>query len=89
MTVEKKKGRKRHIGRDTLGCILAVKVHKTNIHDTKSGIFHAISAYCKYQTIKKFCCDGGYRSNFVKLIKFIEKRSKTPPFRAGDISRNI
>lgn len=54
LTVEKNKGRKRHIVVDSLGCILAVKVHRANLHDTKSGIFVAISAYRKYPSIQKY-----------------------------------
>lgn len=56
---------------DILGCLLAVKVHRANLHDTKAGIFPAIQAYRKYPTIKKFCGDGGYRGTFVELVKSI------------------
>ena len=28
-----------------MGCLLALKVHKANLHDTKSGIFTALEAY--------------------------------------------
>ena len=43
--VEKNKGHKRHILTDTLGNLLAVKVHRANLHDTKAGIFPAIKAF--------------------------------------------
>ena len=46
-------GRKRHIVVDSLGCLLAVKVHRANLPDTKSGIFVAISAHRKYPSIQK------------------------------------
>ena len=52
------KGHKRHILTDTLGNILAVKVHRANLHDTKSGIFPAVKAWHKYPTIKTFCADN-------------------------------
>ena len=37
-TVERIKGRERHIVVDTMGNLLAIIVHTANIHDTKSGI---------------------------------------------------
>ena len=30
---------------DTMGNILAVKVHRANLHDTKAGIFPAVKAF--------------------------------------------
>jgi len=51
--------------------LLAVKVHRANLHDTKAGIFPAISAYRKYPTIKAFCADGGYRKTFVDNVQSI------------------
>ena len=56
---------------DTIGCLLAVKVHRANLHDTKTGIFAAIAAYRKYPSIQKFCGDGGYRGTFVDNVKTI------------------
>ncbi|MFR6400009.1 transposase [Ruminococcus sp.] len=38
MTVEKTKGRKRHIVTDTMGNLLCIHVHAANIHDTKGGV---------------------------------------------------
>ena len=61
---KKVKGRKHHIVVDTLGNLLAVKVHAANIHDTKSGIGPAMRAYEKYPTIERFCGDEGYRKSF-------------------------
>lgn len=62
-------GGKRHIVIDSIGCILAVKVHRANFHDTKAGIFVAIRAFRLYPTIKKFCGDGSYLGNFVTAVK--------------------
>lgn len=56
---------------DTLGCLLTVKVHRANIHDTKAGIFPAVQAYRKYPSIKKFCGDKDYRKTFVANVKSI------------------
>ena len=64
MAEKKVKGRKRHIVTDTMGNLIAVDVHAANIHDTKSGINPAKKAYEKYQTIRKFCGDDGYRKSF-------------------------
>ena len=62
------KGRKRHIVTDTMGNLLAIKVHAANTHDTKSGIDPAKKAIKKYPTIKGFCADAGYRKTFVLLV---------------------
>lgn len=70
-TGKKTKGRKRHIVTDTLGCLLALKIHKANLHDTKAGIFPAIEACRKYSTIQKYCGDSGYRGSFVANLKSI------------------
>ena len=56
---------------DTLGNILAVKVHRANLHDTKAGIFSAVKAYRLYPTIRAFCADAGYRKTFVANIESI------------------
>ena len=61
---KKIKGRKRRIVVDTQGNLLAIVVHAANIHDTKSGINPAKRAFMKYQTIKRFCGDDGYRKSF-------------------------
>ena len=65
MTGKKTKGRKRHIVVDVMGNLLAVIVHAANIHDTVSGIEPALFAFERYQSIKKFCADAGYRGTFV------------------------
>ena len=46
------------------GNLLAVTVHATNIHDTKSGILVARDAFEKYPSIQRFCADAGYRKTF-------------------------
>ena len=53
---------------DTMGNLLSVVVHAANIHDTKSGIHPAKKAFAKYQTIKKFCGDEGYRKSFEEAV---------------------
>lgn len=69
LTEEKKKGIKRQITTDTIGCLLSVVVHKANLHDTKIGIWAATIAFLLYPTIEKFCGDGGYRKTFVEEVK--------------------
>jgi len=55
VTMEEKKQRhKRHIVTGTMGNILAVKVHRANLHDTKAGIFPAVKAYRLYPIIQAF-----------------------------------
>ena len=54
-----------------MGNLLAVKVHRANLHDTKAGIFPAIKAYRLYPTIQAICADSGYRKTFVANIKTI------------------
>jgi putative transposase len=67
---KKVKGRKRHIVVDTMGNLLAVKVHAANIHDTVAGIVPALQAYESYPTIEKFCGDAGYRGTFEVEVFF-------------------
>ena len=54
-----------------MGNILAVKVHRANLHDTKAGIFPAIKAYRLYPTIQAICADAGYRKTFVINVQNI------------------
>ena len=54
-----------------MGNLLAVKVHRANLHDTKSGIFPAIKAYRLYPTIQAICADAGYRKTFVINVQNI------------------
>ena len=54
-----------------MGNLLAVRVHRANLHDTKAGIFPAIKAFCLYPTIQAFCADAGYRHSFVANVETI------------------
>jgi len=56
---------------DTLGNLLAVKVHRANLHDTKAGIFPAIKAFRLYPTIQAICADAGYRKTFVANVETV------------------
>src|SRR5215469_4538798 len=69
MAEKKVKGRKRHIAVDTLGCLLDIRVHAANTHDTKAGGRVAVGAFDKYPTILAFSGDEGYRGSFVEYIK--------------------
>ena len=50
---------------DDIGCLLAVAVHKANLHDTKMGDWATGLATFTYLRLKKICGDGGYRGSFV------------------------
>ena len=63
------KGRKRHAVTDTMGNLLAVKVHAANIHDTVTGEAVFRAAYAKYPSIKGCAADAGYRKTFVNALK--------------------
>lgn len=47
-----------------MGNILAVDIHKANIHDTKGGIFVMEKALHNYPSINACCADAGYRGIF-------------------------
>lgn len=68
MEGKKIKGRKRHIGVDTLGCLHAVFVHAANEHDTKSGwrIFDRLLD--KFPQISGYSADAGYRGTAVDFV---------------------
>ena len=68
---KKVKGRKRHVVSDTMGNLLAVKVHGANIHDTVAGGTVFKAAYAKYPSIKRCAADAGYRKTFVNALKEI------------------
>ncbi|MBD3879741.1 MAG: transposase [Quinella sp. 1Q5] len=65
MTREKTKGIKHQIVTDDIGCLLAVLVHKANLHDTKTGYWVTGLAIFAYPTLKKICGDGGYHGSFI------------------------
>jgi len=66
---KKVKGRKRHIVTDTTGNLLEVVVHAANIHDTKSAHFVLSKVKEKYETIKAFSGDAGYRKTAVEYVE--------------------
>ena len=73
---KKVKGRKRHIITDTMGNLLAVKVHAANIHDTVSGGDVFKEALRKYPSIKGCCADEGYRKTFENVVLSLGKTIK-------------
>jgi len=66
---KKVKGRKRHTVTDTMGNLLAIKVHAANIHDTVAGEYVFKMAHKKYPSIKGCAADAGYRKTFVNALK--------------------
>jgi transposase len=66
---KKIKGRKRHIGVDTLGNLLSVIVRQAGVHDTKGGpeLFQIL--FEKYRSIKAFCADAGYCGTTVSFVE--------------------
>ncbi len=64
---KKIKGQKRHIVTDTIGNLLFVKVHASNIHDTVFGSDVFKGAIEKYPSILGCCDDSGYRKTFIQL----------------------
>ena len=64
MTWEKTEGVKRQIVTDEFGWLLSIVIQKANLHDTKIGYWAAGLATFAYPTLKKICCDGGYRGSF-------------------------
>lgn len=67
------KGRKRHIVTDIEGCLLHVKVHAANIHDTKAAPDVLDTAKEKFPTLQGFSADEGYRGT---TAEHIEKNMK-------------
>ena len=66
------KGRKRHIVTDTLGNLLAVKVHAANVHDSKSAplVLAKISENsADFPRLKKVFADKGYRGTLLNWVK--------------------
>ena len=69
---KKIKGRKRHSVTDTMGNLLAVRVHAANIHDTVAGEEVFKVALEKYPSIRGCAADAGYRKTFVNALKAID-----------------
>lgn len=66
---KKIKGRKRHIVTDTLGLLLAIKVHAANEHDSKSGYRVLKELKGRFGRMKKIYADGGYRGELIDKVK--------------------
>jgi putative transposase len=64
---KKTKGRKRHIATDTMGHLLAIVVHASNIHDTVGGKTVYDSTLKAYPSIEGFCADMGYRGDLCRV----------------------
>lgn len=68
MVGKKVKGRKRLIGIDTLGNLLAVLVHACNRSDTKIGVGLCERIQEKYPGIEAFCADEGFRGTCFAFV---------------------
>lgn len=64
---KKVKGRKRYIVLDTMGNLLYVVVHATNLHDTKSSFLVNRKMMVQFPIIKDFSADAGYRKSSEKF----------------------
>ena len=69
MGEKKVKGRKRHIATDTLGNLLAVKVHAANVADTIAGCSICQSVHDTYPTVEALCADEGYRGTTLEFVE--------------------
>ena len=54
---------------DTMGHLLEVVVHAANIHDTKAAHMVLEKTKEKYETIKAFLGDAGYRKTAVEYVE--------------------
>lgn len=66
------KGRKRHLVTDTLGNLLAVKVHSANLHDSKSAklvLSKIIENRVDFPRLKRIFADKGYRGSLLSWTK--------------------
>lgn len=66
------KGRKRHIVTDTMGNLLAVKVHSANLHDSKSAKLVLVKMSenkIDFPRLEKIFADKGYRGNLLTWVK--------------------
>lgn len=66
------KGRKRHLVTDTMGNLLAVKVHPANVHDSKSAKLVLVKM-CEnkidFPRLEKIFADKGYRGKLIHWVK--------------------
>lgn len=53
-----------------MGNLLAIRVHKANQHDTKSGVQTFEKALYRYPTIIAACADEGYRGTFKNTFEW-------------------
>ena len=63
------KGRKEHIVVDSLGLLMAVKVHRANIHDSKGAAPTIGRLRRRFPRLAKILADGGYRGKLGKWVK--------------------
>lgn len=69
---KKIKGRKRHIITDTMGNLVAVKVHSANLHDSKSAKMVLATIYknkADFPRLTILFADKGYRGKLANWIK--------------------
>jgi len=69
--IKKIKGIKAQLAEDEYCHILAVDIHKANIHDTKGWIKVMSDAFWKYPTIEIVVADKGYRGIFASYVNDI------------------
>ena len=61
------KGRKRHIVVDSMGCLLIVRVHAANIHESRAAYKGLLALFLLVSTLKIIWADSAYRGK-----KFIQ-----------------
>lgn len=66
---KKTKGRKQHIITDTLGLVLVVVIHATNIHDSKGVMEVICNLKGRFLRLRKIVADGGYRGELIENVR--------------------
>ena len=66
---KKIKERKRHIITDTMGLLLAVVVHASNVHDSKGATDVIALLKGRFARLVKLVADGGYRGELIEKTK--------------------
>lgn len=64
----KVKGRKQHIVVDNQGNLMAIAVHKANVHDSKGAPEVIEKLSYKFPRLAKILADGGYRGNLADWV---------------------
>lgn len=64
----KVKGRKQHMVVDTQGNLMAIAVHKVNVHDSKGALEVIENLSYKFPRLAKILADGGYRGNLADWV---------------------